>query len=384
MTISGTHTTALFLAGVLLSSCTFMPRSGPSVREMKSAPNSGISIVELDPSVTRRLLDRRSKDLFSDVFQSMPGGSELVEPGDIVEVAIWEAPPAVLFAPLLREDAQKSTSSVAPSSMTSFPQQMVGIKGTIYIPFAGNIPVAGKDIHDIEADITHKLIGKANAPQVLVRLVENNTAYVTVIGEVAKSTRMPLTPRGEHLLDALAAAGGATKPTDKTTLQLTRLATVRALPLDTVIRNPTQNIPLQAGDVVTVLYQPISFTALGATGKSDEINFESQGISLAQALARVGGVLDSRASVNGVFIFRFESNLPAGTGASATVLADGTTPVIYHLDMRDPRSFFVAQNFPIENKDLLYVANAPAAELQKFLNLILSTVYPIQQAITLK
>jgi polysaccharide export outer membrane protein len=52
--------------------------------------------------------------------------------------------------------------------------------------------------------------------------------------------------------------------------------------------------------------------------------------------------------------------------------------------MRDPRSFFVAQNFPIENKDLLYVANAPAAELQKFLNLILSTVYPIQQAITLK
>jgi polysaccharide export outer membrane protein len=57
--------------------------------------------------------------------------------------------------------------------------------------------------------------------------------------------------------------------------------------------------------------------------------------------------------------------------------------VIYHLDMRDPRAFFVAQNFPIENKDLLYVANAPAAELQKFLNLILSTVYPIQGAITL-
>jgi polysaccharide export outer membrane protein len=380
MAISRPHITALFLAGLVLSSCTFMPRSGPSLREMKSAPNNGIAIVELDPSVTRRLLDRRSKDLFSDVFQSMPGLNELVEPGDIVEVAIWEAPPAVLFAPLLREDAQ---SSVAPSSMTSFPEQMVGIKGTIYIPFAGNILVAGKDVHDIEADITHKLIGKANAPQVLVRLVENNTAYVTVIGEVAKSTRMSLTPRGEHLLDALAAAGGPTKPTDKTTLQLTRVNTVRALPLDTVIRNPIQNIPLQAGDVVTVLYQPISFTALGATGKSDEINFESQGISLAQALARVGGVQDSRAAVNGVFIFRFESNLPADTGVSATVLADGTTPVIYHLDMRDPRAFFVAQNFPIENKDLLYVANAPAAELQKFLNLILSTVYPIQGAITL-
>jgi polysaccharide biosynthesis/export protein len=353
------------------------------MREMKTAPNSGIAVVELDASVTRRLLERRSKDLFSDVFQTEPGRNELLGPGDIVEVAIWEAPPAVLFAPQLKEDAQQSASSVAPSSMTSFPAQMVGSKGTIYIPFAGNVLVAGKDIHDIEADITRKLIGKANAPQVLVRLVENNTAYVTVIGEVAKSTRMPLTPRGEHLLDALAAAGGTTKPTDKTTLQLTRMNTVRALPLDTVIRDPNQNIPMQAGDVVTALYQPISFTALGATGKSDEVNFESQGISLAQALARVGGVLDSRAGVSGVFIFRLESNLPMESGASNPVTTDGKTPVIYHLDMRDPRAFFIAQNFPIENRDLLYVANAPAAELQKFLNIILSTVYPIQQAITL-
>jgi polysaccharide export outer membrane protein len=44
---------------------------------------------------------------------------------------------------------------------------------------------------------------------------------------------------------------------------------------------------------------------------------------------------------------------------------------------------FVAQSFPMKDKDILYVANAPAAELQKFLNLLVSTVYPIEGAISL-
>jgi polysaccharide biosynthesis/export protein len=50
--------------------------------------------------------------------------------------------------------------------------------------------------------------------------------------------------------------------------------------------------------------------------------------------------------------------------------------VIYNLDLKDPTSFFVAQSFPVNNKDVVYVSNAPAAELQKFLNVITSVVYP--------
>ena len=44
---------------------------------------------------------------------------------------------------------------------------------------------------------------------------------------------------------------------------------------------------------------------------------------------------------------------------------------------------FVAQDFPMSNKDLMYVSNAPATQIQKFLNLLLSTVYPIQGAVSL-
>jgi polysaccharide biosynthesis/export protein len=160
-------------------------------------------------------------------------------------------------------------------------------------------------------------------------------------------------------------------------IQVTRGDAVHSMPLDLVIRDPRQNIPLQPGDVVTALFQPLSFTALGATGRNEEIPFEATGITLAQALARAGGLSDQRADAQGVFIFRLEAadalNWPA---PPANTTPDGRVPVIYNLDLKDPTSFFVAQSFPVNNKDVVYVSNAPAAELQKFLNVITSVVYP--------
>jgi polysaccharide export outer membrane protein len=209
-------------------------------------------------------------------------------------------------------------------------------------------------------------------------MLRNNTANVTVVGEVSNSLRVPLTPKGERLLDALAAAGGVRQPVSKMTLQLTRGDQVRSMPLETVIRDPKQNIFLMSDDVVTALFQPYSFTALGATGKNEEVPFETRGITLSQALARAGGLQDVRADARGVFIFRFES--PASIeldDRKPAMTPEGKVPVVYRLDLKKPASFFVAQSFPIYDKDILFISNAPAAELQKFLGLIATTVYPV-------
>jgi len=383
----------LLLVTLVASGCTSFPAAGPSRQEVEEGTKSGIRIVDVDDSVARHLLERRATRLFSEVFQGAPPGGEIVNPGDVLEVSVWEAPPTVLFSsgtgpsvlPLGQSDLASAKTAVGgtTSNVTTLPQQMVGKEGTIYVPFAGSIAVTGKNLQQIETEITRQLQGKANRPQVLVRLVANNTAYVTIVGEVTQSTRMALTPRGERLLDALAAAGGTKEPVDKITLQVTREAEVHALPLDTVIRSPHENIPLEPGDVVTALYQPLSFTALGATGKNDEINFEAKGISLAQALARVGALLDTRANAKGVFIFRFESQDLLRSVPESSKTPVGQIPVIYRLDLKDPRAFFLAQTFPMENKDVLYVADAPIAQVQKFLNLLLTTIYPIEGAVNL-
>ena len=375
-------TMTVALAAVFgLSGCatspTWLSSAGPSRGQVHEAAqtkaSSNIQIVDINEGVARKQLSSKKQALFSDTLGQVSQASYVIGAGDVIEVSIWEAPPAALFGTTVLDPRLGPSTTRA----TAFPEQMVNVEGFISIPFAGQIRAAGRTPLQIESEITQKLTGKANQPQVLVRTIRNNTANVTVVGEVTNSLRMPLTAKGETLLDALAAAGGVRQPVNKMTLQVSRAGQVQAMPLEAIIRDPKQNIVLQAGDVVTSMFQPLSFTVLGATGKNEEVNFEAQGISLAQALARAGGLQDARADAQGVFLFRFESPEALDATAKATVTAEGKIPVVYRLDMKDPATFFVAQNFPVQNRDVLYVSNAPAAELQKFLNILTSSIYSI-------
>lgn len=364
----------------LLTGCNLLPSSGASRTQIENSGMQAVSdiqVIDLTDSVSRELLKTHQQKLFSEVFKDTNRSSYAVGPGDIVQYYIWEAPPAVLFSTASPSMMQNQSGAGASTSFpVSFPEQMVSSRGTINIPFAGEVKVAGLDLEQIENKIKLLLKSKANQPQILVKLIRNSTANVTIVGDVGSSAIMPLTPRGERLLDALAASGGVKQQVSKITLQLTRNDQVASVPLETIIRDPKQNIHLRPGDVLTALYQPLSFTVLGATGKSDEINFEAQGITLAQALARAGGLQDSRADAKGVFIFRFEAPNVMKWPKPVKLTADGKVPVIYRLDLRNPESFFVAQTFIINNKDILYVSNAPFSELQKFLNILLSVISP--------
>jgi len=354
-----------------------MPTSGPPSRDIQEVRNSDagrlVQVIDVNDEVARQLSARNGHRLFSEEFGALRASGADIGPGDLLEVTIWEAPPATLFGAGPVDPRLPATAKP-----TLLPEQMVDADGTITVPFVGRLKVAGLKPTAVEAEVARRLRNKANQPEVVVRVVRSVAATVTVVGEVSTSIRMPLTAGGERLLDALAAAGGVRQPVSKMTLQVTRGDRCFSMPLDQIIRDPRQNVTLQPGDVVTAMNQPLSFTSLGATGKNDEIAFETQGISLAQALARVGGVSDTRADARGVFIFRLErSNALDWPSQPVVTTPDHLVPVVYRVDLRDPRSFFAMQHFMMSNKDVLYVANAPAAELQKFLNLVFSITFPI-------
>jgi polysaccharide export outer membrane protein len=367
----------IFTTSVLTGCAGFLPAAGPNTRSVEKAADdpkvTGIQIVDVTDAVARKLIASQKRSLFSETLGGAVPSDYVIGVGDVVAVSVWEAPPATLFSAGMID-----VSGVpATSRGTDFPNLMVNSEGVITVPFAGQVPAAGRSLQQIEAEIVRRLQGMAHQPQVLVRLTHNATANVTVVGEVAANTRMPLTPSGERLLDALAAAGGVKQTVSKVTLQVTRGANVYALPLDMIIRDPQQNIVLKPGDVITALYQPLSFTILGASGKNEEVNFEAQGISLTQALARAGGLQDARADARGVFIFRLEPVDSLDWPVRPTLTTpDGKVPVIYRADLADPATFFAAQAFPVKDKDMVYVSSAPAVGFQKFLNLVLSVTYP--------
>jgi polysaccharide export outer membrane protein len=358
----------------LLSGCgSFLASAGISTAQVVEGPNEtledSIKVVPVDARITRRVKASTKRLFFSNTLGSRPFIGNRVGRGDVLEVSVWEAPPATLFGTSVMDS---QSGSAVPGRMV-FPEQMVNAEGTISIPFAGSVPVVGYTLKEIESHIVRRLTGKANAPQVLVRVVDDASSTVTVVGDVAKSIRMPLTPKRERLLDALAEAGGVRESVDKASVQVTRGRFVHALPLDTIIRDPSQNIELQSGDVITLMNRPMSFTVFGATGKSEEVDFEAKGISLTQALARVGGLNDARADATGVFIFRQEHPWVFSADGTDKMLEPGhRVPVVYRLDLKDPGSYFIAQEFPVRDRDVLFVANASSVGLKKFLNVVLS------------
>lgn len=370
------------LCPFFLGACSTIPTSGPSTGAIvnsgaaSEAQEGGIQIVDVNYAVAKQLLDERRSADFSVKFGNNSTLRQQFGLGDVIEVTIWEAPPAALFG------AASGTSDVGSGRGTVLPDQIVDASGNITVPFAGRVRAEGRTPEELQSEIAQRLRGIAHDPQVLVRLSKNATSYVTVVGDVVSSTRVPLTPHGEHLLDALASAGGVREAVDKVTIQLTRGDVVASLPLESVIRDTHQNVPLVAGDVVTALFQPYSFTALGAAGKNQEVNFEAQGITLAQALARAGGLQDSRSDAQGVFVFRFEKpDALIWPDPQVRTTPDGKVPVVYRINLRDPKTFFVAQSFMMNNNDVLYVSNAPIAELQKFLNLVFSVAYPVVNSV---
>lgn len=340
---------------------------GPSRRDVDIAANKraveGLEIVDLDSTNSPEFFaPPQAKGLAEVIGDAAPFGS-IVGPGDVLSISIIEAPPAVLFGG--GDDSSNPTSQGG-----SIPDVVVESSGRIFVPFGGYVLASGRTPDEIAGDIAKRLKAKAHLPQVSVRLAHNASANTTVVGEVNNAVRMPLTPKGERLLDALAAAGGVRQASDKITIQITRGKVVASMPLEAVIKDPRQNVVLGPNDIVTAIYQPFSFTVLGAATRSSEVEFEATGISLAQALGRVGGLQDQRANPKGVFLFRWEEATDGALGAKKQV------PRIYRVNMKDPSTYFLMQNFAVHDKDVIYVANSPLAEFQRFVSILASTVLP--------
>lgn len=372
----------LIASASALSACTSFGASGPSTSTVRSSEHRSyaegdIQLIELNDEAASRTAHLAHSRSFAEVFGDKAPTDTVIGTGDVLDIALWEAPPAVLFG-ATSVDARLAANPMMAQS-ASIPQQVVGEDGTVSIPFIGAVPASGRTPAHLQREIVARLSGKAHDPQAIVRLVQNEARNVTILGEVSSNRRVPLSARGERLLDALAAAGGSRQPVGKTTVQLARGKIVATMALDAVVRDPAQNVRLSPDDVITVLFQPYSFIALGAVTQNAEVPFEGAGLTLAQALGRIGGLRDERADIRGVFIFRLEDPmaLDPERAAAAKRTAEGKVPVVYRLNMADASSFFAAQNFSIQDDDVLYVSNAPAVDLQKFLNTVSNAAFSV-------
>jgi len=210
---------------------------------------------------------------------------------------------------------------------------------------------------------------------VIVSLVNNATNTATVGGDVNAPRPVALSLRGERLLDVIAAAGGAKYPPYETYVEIVRGETTGKALLQSVVSNAADNIVVRPNDQVFLTRNPRSFAVLGATQKVAQYPFETERVSLAEAIARAGGPIDTIGDPSGIYLFRYEprsiaKELLASQNTDVGQTASDFVPILYQIGLEGANGYFYAQAIQMRDKDVILITNAEATQLQKSLTIM--------------
>ena len=142
-------------------------------------------------------------------------------------------------------------------------------------------------------------------------------------------------------------------------------------PFGALVYQPANNIYAHPGDTIYLYSEPQTFLAFGASGTQGQFKFDAWRISLAEAVAKAAGLKDEQADPTFVFLYRGETREVAEQlGVDCSKFSGPIIPVIYNINLRDPAGYFLAANFEVRNKDVIFTANAVSVEVTKFLNFL--------------
>lgn len=181
--------------------------------------------------------------------------------------------------------------------------------GSIAFPLIGEVPVGGLSPSAAARQIADRLTKGKFIPnaQVNLRILEQKSRMVSVLGEVAKPGKYPVT-KPSNLTELIAAAGGITERgsgtvsiVKRTPEGATKRHTVSVKTLLSDAADPSKEILIDGGDVVFVPVAP-QFYIYGEVRKPGAYPL-ADGLTVTQALS-VGGGLTIRGTERGISIER--------------------------------------------------------------------------------
>jgi len=351
-----------------LTACSTLPSSGPtatSIETEQTGESLPFALVSLNQATIDTLARYEPKGLAGAFTDRRPSANIKFGIGDLVSVTIFEAAAGGLFIP--------NEAGVRPGNFVNLPEQAVDSDGNISVPFAGSIPAAGRTNVEVQRTIVDRIKNRAIEPQVIVALSQQRTGLVTVLGEVNNPVRFPApaSGAGDKITDAITRAGGIKAQGYDSWVVLERSGKRATVPFENLISQPANNIYLQPNDRIYVYREAQKFLAFGASGQQGEFNFDAWRITLANAVAKAGGLLDAQADPGSVFLYRRESREVARRlGIDVTKFQGDQIPVIYSASFRDPTGYFLASRMQMRNSDVLFVANAQSVQVTKFLQIL--------------
>lgn len=352
----------------LISACG-LPRSGPTTSQIYSGSveKGGSShIVMVDDRVIRAANFSPTYGFGRDFQNAGQVGADVVRPGDVLGLSIWE-------------NVDDGLLTSMGTSSTQLQQLQVDSNGYIFVPYAGRVKASGNSPDELRRIITQKLETQTPDPQVMVTRVAGDGATVSVMGKVNGQGVYPIERPTRTLSAMLSKAGGVSIEPEVAVVTVKRGNASGKVWMRDLYTNSRNDIALRPGDIVLVEEDQRSFTALGALGGQTKVPLGNEEINAIEAVAMVGGLSTMLADPKGVFVLRDEPQSVA-RGVLGKNEIYGTQRMAYVLDLTKPDGMFRARDFLIRDGDTVYVTEAPFVQWQKTLTAILSPVTQVGAA----
>lgn len=363
-----------FIPSVLLScvvgGCAWLPSTGPDASDVESqAQDRHVAVETVTPEMAETLwrqqtdVERqRVQKALDGLAQSNRASEVTLHPGDTLNVAMWTQP---LWGSLSGD----ISATAAPVQKSDFGNFTVGNDGTITLPYAGKVSVAGKTQSAAQRYLSDRYsgMGRFQAPQIILTMGENPQQQVIVTGAANHPSVFNWRDGGLDLSHAITRAGGyiVYQEGQNTALSANRVVVVRGgvgydLPIKVALETAT---PLSPGDRVVLEHRPaVSVLCLGGGWpQSTTENFDELP-TLTKVMASGGGLNSQTAQGKAVYILTSDRQ------------------VIYKFLWDSLDGIQAAQKFPVQNGDVVYVAAAPSVRLQQITNILFGAAYPVGTA----
>lgn len=255
--------------------------------------------------------------------------------------------------------------------------------GTIFLPYTGPVRVGGLTLREAQSKVVEALSKYLRQPQVVVAVREYRSQRVLVTGQLSKPGYVPITDVPLTLIGSIAAAGGATevrggkdpRPVGGSTtgqqvreeipdlehVILKRDGQSYEVNVSAILASGDVNrdVLLKNGDVVVVPPTRRGAVAImGEVMRPALFEVAAEDTNLAQVLMAAGGFNQLTANAERVYVIR----------------GDFSKPTVFQVNAKSPDAMLLAQQFPIESKDVIFVSLAPIAKWNRALQQVLPSL----------
>ncbi len=346
----------LLILVLMLEGCSLTPGM-----KMKS-DNNNLSDVEVPVMKDGKLTKDRAKimpitaDLIierensrREAVNNLPPADDIktayrIGPHDRLQITVWDHP----------EINDPGGEKILPEMAG----RVVADDGTLYFPYAGNLPVAGKSVSQVREMLARELSKYFKKVKLDVRVLSFQSHRVAVVGEVRTPGTQTMMETPLTVAEAISRAGGVTAEADMANVGLARDGKLYLIDVLALYEKggSTQNLLLKEGDVLNIPDRKDNKVfVMGEVGKQQYLQINKGKMTLAQAISEASGLDLNTSRPGDIYVIR----------------PGELKPEIFQLNAESPDGLILADRFALQPHDIVFVGTAGVTQFSRVLNQIL-------------